>query len=651
MLLNDLLEMSHRYGANGDYVLAGGGNTSYKENGIMHVKGSGTELATITAEQFVAMDVEKLLSLAEFSFSSDLSEESREEKTLSAMMDAKLPGQESKRPSVEAVLHALFPYKYVLHVHPALVNGLACGKDGEVIFGELFGDEAVWIGLVKPGIILSQICMKAFNEYNTKNGKYPQLAILKNHGVFIAADSVVQIDTIMADMLNKLKKYIKKEPDFDDISFNRSLACSIAPALRMLYSGDGMATAVFCTNKQVMEFVSSAQAFETVVKPFTPDHMVYCEDEPMFIKSGVDLAKAFSEFEKRKGYKPKVVAAEGIGFFALGKNKKEAEQARLLFLDTIKVAVYTESFGGVLPLTDELIDFISNWEAESYRTRVSTDGSNRGRLEGRIALVTGGAQGFGKGLAESMADEGAYVTIADLNQEGAILCASGINAMHDQCKAIAVKADVTNAESVEVMIQETVLAFGGLDILLSNAGVLVSGGLDDLTEKSFDFMTDVNYKGYFLCTKYASIPMKIQHEYSPGYLTDIIEINSKSGLEGSNKNFAYAGTKFGGIGLTQSFAKELIEYGIKANAICPGNFFDGPLWTDPEKGLFRQYFEAGKIPGAKTKEDVRKFYENMVPMKRGCSVEDVACAVFYVVEQKYETGQAIPVTGGQVMLK
>jgi NAD(P)-dependent dehydrogenase (short-subunit alcohol dehydrogenase family) len=194
------------------------------------------------------------------------------------------------------------------------------------------------------------------------------------------------------------------------------------------------------------------------------------------------------------------------------------------------------------------------------------------------------------------------------------------------------------------------LAFGGLDILVSNAGVLVAGGLSDMTEKSFDFVTDVNYKGYFLCAKYASVPMIIQHGYSPDYMADIIEINSKSGLEGSNRNFAYAGSKFGGIGLTQSFALELIEHGIKVNAICPGNLLDGPLWSDPDKGLFRQYLDSGKVPGAKTLEDVRKFYEDKVPMKRGCTCEDVACAIFYIVEQKYETGQAVPVTGGQVML-
>jgi len=145
--------------------------------------------------------------------------------------------------------------------------------------------------------------------------------------------------------------------------------------------------------------------------------------------------------------------------------------------------------------------------------------------------------------------------------------------------------------------------------------------------------------------------MKIQFRFSKDYFSDIIQINSKSGLQGSKRNFAYAGSKFGGIGLTQSFALELIEYNIKVNAVCPGNFFEGPLWSDPEEGLFIQYLKSNKVPGARAIEDVRKFYEGKVPMKRGCQINDVAKAIFYIIDQKYETGQVIPVTGGQIMLR
>lgn len=272
------------------------------------------------------------------------------------------------------------------------------------------------------------------------------------------------------------------------------------------------------------------------------------------------------------------------------------------------------------------------------------------RLFGKIALITGGAQGFGRGIAEELAAQGAYVAVADLNYDGALKCANELALAYGAGHAIAIKANVAEEESVAAMVRDTVLAYGGLDLYISNAGVLIAGALPDMKKEQFDLVTSVNYTGYFLGVKHASAPMKIQRSIDGAYSADIIEINSKSGLEGSNKNFAYAGSKFGGVGLTQSFALELVEYGIKVNAICPGNFLDGPLWSDPEKGLFRQYFDAGKVPGAKSVEDVQRYYESRVPMKRGCTVKDVARAIFYLVEQQYETGQALPVTGGQVML-
>ena len=268
-----------------------------------------------------------------------------------------------------------------------------------------------------------------------------------------------------------------------------------------------------------------------------------------------------------------------------------------------------------------------------------------GRMAGKICIVTGAAQGFGKGIAEELYKEGATIVVADMNEPLAQETAKEMGE-----RAVAIAVNVYDEESVAAMVAKTVELFGGLDLMLANAGVVRSGPIAQVEKKDFEFVTNINYTGYFLCAKYAAIIMQAQHEADPKAMFDIVTLNSKSGLEGSNKNFAYAGSKFGGIGLTQSFALELAEYNIKVNAVCPGNYLDGPLWSDPERGLFVQYLQAGKVPGAKTVEDVRRFYEAKVPMNRGCLPEDVARAVMYCVEQKYETGQAIPVTGGQVML-
>jgi NAD(P)-dependent dehydrogenase (short-subunit alcohol dehydrogenase family) len=268
-----------------------------------------------------------------------------------------------------------------------------------------------------------------------------------------------------------------------------------------------------------------------------------------------------------------------------------------------------------------------------------------GRLAGKITVVTGAGQGFGKGIAEELYKEGATIVIADMNLPQAEAVAKE---MGDRAYAIGV--NVSDEESCANMVAQVVEKFGGLDIMIANAGVVRSGPIAEFEKKDFDFVTAVNYTGLFLTCKYAAIIMEAQHEADPTAMFDIIAMSSKSGLEGSNKNFAYAGSKFGSIGLVQSFALELCAYNIKVNAVCPGNYLDGPLWSDPEKGLFVQYLTAGKVPGAKTVEDVRRFYEAKVPMNRGCLPLDVARAVMYCVEQKYETGQAIPVTGGQVML-
>jgi NAD(P)-dependent dehydrogenase (short-subunit alcohol dehydrogenase family) len=393
------------------------------------------------------------------------------------------------------------------------------------------------------------------------------------------------------------------------------VVCSIAPALRMLYSPDGGAVCAFFTNDAIKKIDGA-------------------HGEPvLFFSAGDDIREAFSAHATRYG-RPRIAAARGLGAFALGEGLDEASDARRAFARSSGVG--DKMFAG-----------------SSSRRGAAARGEPRiagGRAAGKIVVVTGSAQGFGRGIAKIMASAGAYVISADLNLEGAEACAAEIEETYGAGRSEAVRADVSDEISVRDMVRAAVLNYGGLDVMISNAGIAIAGSLAEMTRKKFDLVTGVNYAGYFLCAKHASSVMKIQREYSPAYTADIIEINSKSGLEGSDKNFAYAGSKFGGIGLTQSFALEMAPFGVKVNAICPGNYLDGPLWSDPERGLFRQYFEAGKAPGAKSAADVRAFYESKVPMKRGCTPEDVVHAILYAIEQQYETGQAIPVTGGQVML-
>jgi rhamnose utilization protein RhaD (predicted bifunctional aldolase and dehydrogenase) len=307
MSLLQLVEMSNRYGSNEEFVLAGGGNTSFKEDGVLYVKGSGAQLSDITAEQFVRMDIGKL------------------HETQGDMMTARLPGEEAKRPSIESVLHAMFPYKFVLHVHPPLINGLTCSVYGKEVCEKLFGDKVVWINLTTPGTFLAQSCNKAFSIYEEKKGKYPQIAILQNHGIFVSADAIDEIDNLMALVVNTLKNSVADKPNFASVSYDKNMVDTITQKLKTLYTSDAGATVLFCTNRQVSELISDEKSFAPLSKPFSPDHIVNCKDEPLYIKEDADVEVEFSAYTEKKGYKPKIVAVQGFGFFALSETPKNAE--------------------------------------------------------------------------------------------------------------------------------------------------------------------------------------------------------------------------------------------------------------------------------------------------------------------------------------
>lgn len=374
---------------------------------------------------------------------------------------------------------------------------------------------------------------------------------------------------------------------------------------------------VFDESRRALELSADRRKLETLHEKLN------LRPIPFFTASvkGRQVADTLAETIRQTDSIPNIVAVEKVGLFALGRTGKEARR----FLDN----VYDMSNCQMATDQEEIMYL---------------------RLAGHVAIVTGSAQGFGKGIAEELAKEGAHVVIADLNEEKGRETCDGINERWESRMAVFCRTDVSDAQSLDACVMAAVKAFGGVDIFVANAGVLKAGALHELEPSAFELVTKINYTAYYLCARAVAPVMKLQNLYNPYHSMDIIQINSKSGLQGSNKNFAYAGSKFGAIGLTQSFAMELIDHRIKVNAICPGNFFDGPLWSDPVSGLFVQYLKAGKVPGAKTIDDVRRFYLDKVPMKRGCLPVDVARAILYAHEQEYETGQAIPVTGGQVML-
>lgn len=656
-----LIAISQFYGSDSRFVIAGGGNTSYKNAEKLWVKASGSSLATITEDGFAVLDRAKLNLMSEKVYSTNAAE--REEQVKNDLAEATIT--KGKRPSVETSMHNVIDYAFVVHMHPTLVNGLMCANNAESELKKLFGSKALYIEYTDPGYVLFKKVEDAIKAFRAEDGDEPAVIWLQNHGIFVAANSIEEVKVLYDKVLGTLEKYAPQLPEGGESvpPSGGQGASEILPGIRMILSKDGLKTLKVRKNALIKHFYDTEEMQAKIAKPFTPDAIVYCKSNylfsPLTPEHGneesinnflADIKVRIDNFTKRFGYQPKVMLIKGIGLVAVGDNAAQCDIILDVFEDAMKIAYYAESFGGPHPMTQAQIDFIDNWEVENYRRSVSA-GASKGRAENKTIIVTGAAMGFGEGIARCLLQEGANIVVADLNEEVGKATVERFNSLAKSNRAIFVKTNVGDIPSIENLVHETVCNFGAIDCFISNAGVLRAGGLEDMTPENFEFVTKINYNAYFYCTKVVSRIQKLQTKYAtPDYYADIIQINSKSGLRGSKANFAYAGGKFGGIGLTQSFALELAPFRIKVNSICPGNFYEGPLWSDPENGLFVQYLRAGKVPGAKTIDDVKAFYLAQVPMQKGCSPEDVTKGALYLMEQCGETGQALPITGGQVML-
>lgn len=648
--IDDLIKISKFYGSDNRFVIAGGGNTSYKSIDKLWVKASGASLATITEEGFAILDRAKLNLIPEKVYSSNADE--REEQVKRDLEEATLT--KGKRPSVETSMHNAINYAFVVHLHPTLVNGLMCSQNAENEMIKLFGDKHVFVEYTDPGYILFKKVNDKIEEHRKRFDEEPKVIWLQNHGVFVAANTIEEIQLIYNEIIDKLEGRLIEPLDVKSLEVN-SCVTDILPALRVLLSDKELKTLRVRSNGLIKFYSEQPENQKDIVKPFTPDAIVYCKSNYIFLNSDNDLLEEAEQkivdFTEEFGYLPKVILIRGIGLVAVGDNANQCDIILDVFEDAMRIAFLSKSFGGSHPMTDEQIRFIDTWEVENYRRSVAA-GSSAGRAENKTIIITGAAQGFGEGIGECLIKEGANIVIADLNEVKGNQTAESFNKISKSNQSVFVKTDVSDITNLENLIYKTVCEFGGVDCFISNAGVLRAGGIEDMTPENFDLVTKINYSAYFYCTKVVSKVMKLQTKYgSDNYYADIIQINSKSGLEGSRANFAYAGGKFGGIGLTQSFALELAPYRIKVNSVCPGNFYEGPLWSDSENGLFVQYLKAGKVPDAKSIEDVREFYLSKVPMRKGCTPLDVTKGVLYLMEQNGETGQALPITGGQVMLK
>ncbi len=344
--LEAIVELSHEFGSE-DYVKGGGGNTSVKNESTLWVKPSGTTLSALTTETFVAMNRTKINELYEIETPADPSER---EELVKNLMGAAVENA-AGRPSVEAPLHNVFESTFVVHTHPALVNGMTCSKDGEVTCKRLF-PEALWVEYIDPGYTLCMEVRKRIEQYKI-NGKEPALLVLQNHGIFISADTPDEIRELYNNVMDTLKD------EYDRMGVSQSInipeVADSPETVEKIKSIFGDAAA----------FVASSGSFNYVPGPISPDHLVYSKAFPFTYElTPVFAAKYIAD----RGYAPKVVV-EGDHIYGIGNSQKNAELALKLAQDGALVMQLAEAFGGINYMTDSQREFIENWEVESYRQK------------------------------------------------------------------------------------------------------------------------------------------------------------------------------------------------------------------------------------------------------------------------------------------
>jgi len=374
MGIETLVEISRFYGENPDYVLAGGGNTSWKDKDTLYIKGSGSSLAEASPDSFVKMDRNALGLIWGKEYPSSSAE--RESAVLADIMASRRAGEEAKRPSVEVLLHDILPFSFVAHLHPAMVNGLTCSRQGEAAMREIFGEKAVWIPSTNPGYVLSKKVKTAIDAYSARCGEAAAIIFLQNHGVFVGDNSADGVKEIYSEIMRKIGDRIKRRPDLsDEKRLNSDSTFTSATAIDVIMEtlAELAGAAVFLHSGEITSLLKDRASFAPVSSAFTPDHIVYAGSDPLFTEANtaVGIRDAWKNHAAKIGRNPKIAAVQGLGIFGAAATEKAASLALDLFIDSIKVAVYSESFGGPRFMTHDEIDFINNWEAERFRANVS----------------------------------------------------------------------------------------------------------------------------------------------------------------------------------------------------------------------------------------------------------------------------------------
>jgi len=363
--IKELIELTRFFGSSKEYTVAGGGNSSMKSSKILWVKASGTNMKNIDFNDFVCLDRMVLSKIGKKKYSSFSVER---EKEIKEDLQKAILTPTDKRPSVETSLHNIIPYRFVMHTHPAFVNGLLCTVNSRGKVAELFGNDILYVEYTDPGYVLFKKVSSSLLKFEKAKGFFPQIILLENHGVFVSGDSIEDIYDIYRKIqcllsIDGCKLPTRQTYKLPDFSREKSVIASLYPSRNCSIKVDANAWAQY--------FTDSKDCFEIVSSPFVPDHIVYCKAHYLFVKREECIKDKLRSFLSKNEYFPKVIGVEKKGVLIVDEDQRSAETGMEVFKDLMKVGYYALQYGQPRPLSQGQIDFIETWEVENYRLKVS----------------------------------------------------------------------------------------------------------------------------------------------------------------------------------------------------------------------------------------------------------------------------------------
>ncbi|MFD0698706.1 bifunctional aldolase/short-chain dehydrogenase [Paenibacillus sp. GCM10027628] len=665
--LDELVYRSNLLGTDRAVANWGGGNTSMKTietdfRGrvveVMWVKGSGSDLATMKAKNFTGLRMDDIRPLYE---RNEMSDEDMVAYLVNCMIDSKHP-----RASIETLLHAFLPFKHVDHTHPDAIISLCCAHNGKELAKEIYGDRFVWVPYVRPGFTLSKMIAEG-----VRNNPKAELVLMEKHGLVTWGETSEESYLKTLAIINEAESFIEarvQESDlyggtkYDSLSEQErnDLLAQVLPIVRGAVSAEKKMILTVDSADDVLQFVNSKDAAVlSQVGAACPDHLVHTKMKPLYIdwnpnskdaatltdalKAGIaaykEEYKAYFERNKNEGdvifeTAPRVILIPGIGMINTGKSWAMAQVSGALYHRAISVMRGSTALGTFVSLSENESYNVEYWPLELYKLTLAPAEAEFSR---KIAFITGGAGGIGSVTARQLLKEGAHVVLADLNLEGAQKLAAELNEQYGENRAIAVKMDVTKEEEVESAYRDSILSFGGIDIIVNNAGLATSSPFDETSLKEWNLNMNVLSTGYFLVAREAFKIMKKQNVGG-----SMVFVGSKNSVYAGKNASAYSTAKAAEIHLARCIAAEGGEYGIRVNSVLPDAVLQGSaIWNSSWRN------ERAAAYGIEP-DQLEEHYRKRTTLLVNIFPKDIAEAIVYFASSKADktTGCMITVDGG-----